>query len=133
MEALDYTVAKCSMVVNFRESRGVRPGVLPAARARPGSTPDLAADLDLAAAEQAPGLDGGARRKVAIIEKFAVGVVHGIEIVEIGEMDFDLDDTIAAKIEFAQHRADGVEDRAGLRGDVSEYRDTGREIRRDQA
>ena len=61
-------------------------GILPA---------HLAGDFHFAVAEQAFGFDCGTCRKLIVFEKSPIRIVHGIEVVKIGQVDFDLDHIIA--------------------------------------
>ena len=107
-------------------------------RAAPGLkfsclAPDLAGDFDPAAAEQAFRFGGGARRVCLAREKLAISRVHGVEIVEVGQVHVHSDDGFPLKLEFVEDAAYGRQHRAGLGGNIAKRRDALGEIGRNQA
>ena len=97
-----------------------------------GSASDLAGDFYFTIAKQALRFGRGAHRVGTICEEFAVGRVHRVKIVEIGQVDLDLDHIFSAQFKFFEDIADRLQYRAGFFRDVPQYRDTGGEVRRDQ-
>jgi len=93
----------------------------------------LAANLDLAAAEQARRFGGGARGKRLTRKKFAIGGIHRIKVSEVGEVDLDLYHVFAGELQFVEYVADGGEHRARFGGYIAEHGDSCGEISRDQA
>ena len=97
-----------------------------------GSASDLAGDFYFAIAKQALRFRRGAGRVGAIREEFAVGRVHRVKIVEIGEMDLDLDHIFSAQFQFFEDIAYRIQYSTGFFRNVPAYRDSGGEVRRDQ-
>ena len=94
---------------------------------------NLAGNLDFAAAEQMCRFGGGTRGKNILVKKFTIGVIHGIEIVQVGEMHLDLDHVVSTELQFIENIADSAEHGAGFSGDIAERVQPGRQIGRDQA
>lgn len=98
-----------------------------------GLAQHLAGNFDLASAEKLPGFGGGARRTGVGREKLAVGAIHGVEIAEVGEVDFDPDHVFAGEIQFLEYVSDGGEHRAGFGGDIAEHGKAGGKVSSDQS
>ena len=94
---------------------------------------NLAGNLDFAAAEQMCRFGGGTRGKNIRVKKFTIDVIHGIEIVQIGEMHLDLDHVVTTQLQFIENIANDAEHGASFRADIAEHVKSGGKICRDQA
>ena len=76
---------------------------------------------------------GGTRGKSILVKKFTIDVIHGIEIVQVGEMHLALDHVVTTQLQFIENIADDAKHGASFRADIAEHVKSGRKIGRDQA
>ena len=70
------------------------------------------------------GFNRGTRRKGISIEEPTVGGIHGIEIAEVGKVNFNLDHIVTTELQFIENFTDDAKHRRGFSGDITEHFDT---------